>query len=205
MARYSGRSLVACSHLFTPVHERLIASVRSAKVSSSLTLCSPSRPLADSEGSYAGGMHTTYPIRQVAGDTIVIFWPTQIPKNFHLFRGGTSRKKWNFQKCTFLWKFCGSFVEPFWKLLVPLLRHPFARVMEIAACPDRRRKSARKCGGRNGREVAPQWLPFFTKQSYSSKTRPLYPSTHSATHSDFTRTPPPTPPTSSTLARFAAS
>jgi hypothetical protein len=69
----------------------------------------------NSEGSYADCLgHAsyaciqTYPIWQVAGDTIVIFWASWIPKNFHFFRGGTSRKKWNFQKCTFLWNFCGS-------------------------------------------------------------------------------------------------
>jgi hypothetical protein len=31
---------------------------------------------------------------------------------FHtLSASGTSRKKWNFQKCTFLWKFYGTFLE----------------------------------------------------------------------------------------------
>jgi hypothetical protein len=33
---------------------------------------------------------------------------------FHTLSGsGTSRKKWNFQKCTFLWKFYGSYFMPF--------------------------------------------------------------------------------------------
>jgi hypothetical protein len=36
---------------------------------------------------------------------------------FHTLSGsGTSRKKWNFQKCTFLWKLSGSYLEVIWKL-----------------------------------------------------------------------------------------